>query len=315
MEEPQRTGYYKQHLCIGIFMIRFCIVLVSVVCSLLIPKDAQPVAASLEIDDIVCITPSIKIELLKWAPVLPIDLSFLDNEVNPKQFQVEIAPNKIMSIKLLTPLIDKEVRENSVTVPDLYHALNRTNPKRVHDIAMLLLKKLYETNWASTDPEVGFRLMQYSERVIQEIEVNLNKDYVALFQAYMYGAVVHNKLGDKWFAMYCRKAFNLAEAHEDLERKDLVTQFVIQTQLLCRSVGKIERILRQNAIQCQDHRFWNHIRVALKPQVYTYTHFSPPYNRDCVSDVAGADVADTHLQSLPTYEEAKKAMGLDTKTH
>lgn len=327
MEKLQRTCYYKQHLCMVFFMIRICIVLVSLVCSLLIPKDAQPVAASQETSDLEIESYKTS-ECLEGAPQLAIDWSFIRDDANSKQLQVMIALDTCMLIELLTDLSDVDVRQNMVTVADLYRALNRNNPKRLHDIAMLLLKKLCETNYADTDQDGGSNLKDnYSVTLIREIESDLKRDYIALFQAYMFTAVIHN-FGDVWFAMCCRKAFNLAEAHEDLERKDLVTQFVLRTHFSSNNPGKIERTLRQNAIQSQDDRFWNHIRSALEPLPYPhpYQHHlcrdsdslqlpdsPPPYNRDCVSAEAGADVAGTYVESLPTYEEAKKAMGLDAK--
>lgn len=322
MEKPERTCYYKQHLCMVLFMIRICIVLVCVVGCLLGLKDAQPVAASPENSDLEVGAGAGKTsECLMGAPQPPIDWSFFKDDANSKELKVMIVEDTPMSVELLTDIIDVDLRQDKVTVADYYRELIGSNPKRLHDIAMLLLKKLCETDYADADPDGAFQLMQCSGTFLLIIEANFKRDYVALFQAYMFTAVIHN-LGDAWFAMCCRKAFNLAEAHEDLERKDLVTQFVIQTQLLCRNVGKIERILGQNAIQSQDHRFLDHIRSALKPPPFIHPsqhHISsnsdslrlqqtspPPYNRDSVSGIAVADVA----ASLPTYEEAKKALGL-----
>lgn len=280
-------------------MTRFCIVLVSVVCSLLISKDAQPVAASPENSDLEIVAGQTS-ECLEEAPQLSIDWSFFRDDANSKQLQVMIALDTCMLIELLTTdLRDVDVRQNRVAVSDFYRALNGNSPKRLHDLAMLLLKKLCETDYLDADPDGAFQLMQCSETFIPIIESNLQRDYVALFQAYMFTAVIHN-LGDAWFAMCCRKAFNLAEAHEDLERKDLVTQFVFRTHFSSNNPGKIEWILRQNAIQSKDDRFWGHIRLAFAPP-------PPPPAKDNdanhTTSSKGAVAA-----SPPTYEEAKKAM-------
>jgi hypothetical protein len=84
-------------------MTRFCIVLVSVVCSLLISKDAQPVAASPENSDLEIVAGQTS-ECLEEAPQLSIDWSFFRDDANSKQLQVMIALDTCMLIELLTDL-------------------------------------------------------------------------------------------------------------------------------------------------------------------------------------------------------------------
>jgi hypothetical protein len=201
-----------------------------------------------------------------------IDLSFLEGEeANQKTLKIRITPETEMTVELFNDL-DQDMTSDTVALDDFLGALNTKNPKRLHDIAMLMLQKICETTYAIAVPTGIESLKQVSSQYINVVLDNFKRDYVFLFQGFMFTAVVHQE-GDDYFGINVRKAFNLAQAHGDNERREVVVKLIIHLLHSSETSLKIMKILKNQAKIFKDYQlvnylFNNYVSVRDMPSIY-----------------------------------------------
>lgn len=247
-----------------------------------------------------------------------IDLSFLEGEeANQKTLKIRITPETEMTVELFNDL-DQDMTSDTVALDDFLGALNTNNPKRLHDISMLMLQKICETTYAIAVPTGIESLKQVSSQYINVISENFKRDYVFLLQGFMFTAVVHQE-GDDYFGINVRKAYNLALAHGDNERRDVVVKLIFHLIYSSETSLKIMKILKNQAKIFKDYQlvnylFNNNISVQDIPSIYPAL-FVPSSNIQTLNGLTppppyftALDVTLGDIPPPPSYSEAIRSL-------
>lgn len=251
----------------------------------------------------------------------PVDLTFLEEgEANPNSLKIQIAHKIYLNVELFTDLTKDELTPNSVTIFDFLKELSGTTPKRLHDVAMQLYKKICETTYAWVVHPVLGSLRDTSNQFFEIIEREFKRDYVVVYQAYMYLAELHKDTIEK-FSEYVNKAYSLVDAHNDLERKNIITKYICYLDSASNFSGRIERALKRQAKINHDFRLVENLKAlyeSLLPPPPSYfssvtypllgnmVGFPPPY-----FIALDAPVTEDESNLPPSYEKAKQALGIE----
>jgi hypothetical protein len=135
--------------------------------------------------------------------------------------------SNFLSVEIESAKPIKRISSKSVSAEDFLTALKDDDASSSHDIALRLLAK-YDA-MSDSDEKCNLRvfLTEVARDVVRIAQNALQRDYVLLWQAYVFYIKMVRHASDSFFISYSQQAFNLAEVHGDGVRTAFVAELFL----------------------------------------------------------------------------------------
>lgn len=130
-----------------------------------------------------------------------------------------------VSVESANPI--RRVVSKNISTEGYSAAVTEEDVSLIHDIAMRLLVNYEAGGIAHKKAELGKFLGLRVDAVVESAKQNFQRDYIILWQAYVFYMKMVPSINKSFFFSYSQKAYNLANAHEDENRATFVVKLFL----------------------------------------------------------------------------------------
>jgi hypothetical protein len=212
---------------------------------------------------------------------------FVDSITEDKAVKTVYLTQSNKSIKLESANPIKQISSQDLSEEGYLTAVQDDDVSSMHDIALRLLVKHDAMIDSPEKHQLMVLLRSFGPDLVDLTIYKFQRDYVILWQAYVFYMKTVHHASDPFFISYSQKAFNLADIHEDEIRAMFVTELFLD-RFTTDFGGFIARqIIDSELKQAVDPRFLQSVQCFFDNQ----TRIAPPPYYDAVQTLQKAPPA------------------------